>query len=145
MKRLLVVYLLGLFTGGNIGFLVSTLVWVPAFTSVQSQDLPAAELDAEWIEHELPVMDVLVKFVAEKDFRYKDAVAYERDASRLGHLPCTVTLRAGTVVRAYPSRQLAFWKNLNSQNHVLAHEFLHCVYHNWHQPWTDKYDKERVQ
>ncbi len=48
--------------------------------------------------------------------------------------PCEITIPAGWIIVAIPSRGIAFWAD-DRNAVILAHEILHCIRGSWHPPW----------
>ena len=85
--------------------------------------------------------DISVHIVPQKEIakvcKTTDAEACSQ-ASLFG--ACNVWLPAEYLIARYhPMEQRANWASLSDE--LVAHEFLHCYLPNWHQPWSDKYDK----
>jgi len=110
--------------------------WVAA--TPPSRNLTTEELSHSRLEQKLPPMDIVVHLVPDVN-KYCDSSvtlggAY---ACATGSRTCDVYIPSDISVVFFPTDGTAYWDNPYDGN-TLAHEFLHCVYPNWHQPYTNK-------
>ena len=111
---------------------------------VQFQNIAPTMLDAKTLGAQfsqvVPSFDIVVHFIDDEKI-YELCGPLSLGCASAG-APCNVYLPAGKMISAYPNTQSAFWKTpLSDHDDIFAHEFLHCLYPNWHQPWTDAYKK----
>lgn len=137
--------------GLGIGFLLGLTMSLPTgydgLRSVSPIALTAKQLTNTEMETTLPEMDVVISLVSQAEIEKKCVTKgglvgiacthpYER--------PCHVYLPvSSTAVRFWPNQEEARWANYDvasNMERVLPHELLHCVYPNWHQPWTNVND-----
>jgi hypothetical protein len=145
MKHLIWYVLTALTSSFVTAVVIANIDEPPRYQTVDWRHLTADELGHDSFTQEMPPMDILVRFVDHKDFwremQQRGAVAYTYPA--FFKKPCTVTLPAGRTIRAWPRAESAIWDppllSDPQANDVFAHEFLHCLYPNWHAPWTALY------
>ena len=140
--------LLGLFAGGvMVGSLLSgsppvTPRYEPPsppfpFRNVAPYTMTASEQAAESLSAPIPPLDILVRIIPKEQLAItcNDLSAL---ACQQGNDPCIVYFPAEQIVDFQPKEQNAYWQNRHNGD-MLAHEFLHCIYGNWHQVYTDHY------
>jgi hypothetical protein len=130
-------------------FLIGVLVGQPSYQTVTPTNISQhllndpRLLNGERLNAPIPEMDILVRIVPattlEKHCKSQEAYACTYGRS----VPCTVYFPAGEMVEFDPQTEYAAWQN-TLDNEVLPHEFLHCIYPNWHQPFTDRLNAIRI-
>lgn len=126
--------------GANIGFGLGMEIAHPFYNELQPVNLTSKELSFAQLTKQTQPIDILVKIVPVDQIADicgdKDAYA----CSRAYNNPCTVWIPADQEIVFDPQSARASWEDPFDGN-TLAHEFLHCYFPNWHQPFTDLENK----
>jgi len=130
-------FFVGALTGlamASIGFAFVAALGDPHYRLTKPVLVSAPLLTKSALEGRLPVMDVLVRFETKEAIHAicgDDAYACTSHATA----PCTVHFPAGEAISFSPLMGSARWSD-SFDSAAIPHEILHCVYPNWHDPFT---------
>ena len=106
-----------------------------AFNNVKPYLMSKDELSKQFLSAPIPEIDIVVR-IEPKENLAVDCGDLNAVACQSGNDPCVVYFPADQVVDFFPHSGTAYWDHAHN-GETLAHEFLHCIYGNWHQPFTD--------
>lgn len=100
------------------------------------RELTSQERAAFLIHQETVPLTAILRIVPKAEFHATRSNLVKADASFYydGHIPCTITIPDKWVIRANPSRGMAWFEDQGNDDFddVLAHELLHCIRGAWH-------------
>jgi hypothetical protein len=105
------------------------------YSSTNPRDLNPRELGNAFLTASMVPLDILVHVVPQDQI---PKICHDKDAyactSEIGDV-CQVWFPT-ELIKFSPYFGTAEWVD-HYDNGVIPHEFLHCIYPNWHQPFTD--------